>query len=55
MLHGVSFKSPLHQMTQTTCTCLWNDSAAEAELAYALDNRAVGATRNPGIAGEGVE
>ena len=31
----VSFKSPLHQMTQTTGTCLWNDSAAEAELAYA--------------------
>src|SRR6476646_4149374 len=52
MLHGVSFKSPLHQMTQTTGTCLWNDSAAEAELAYAIDHGAVGATCNPVIAVE---
>ena len=44
------FKSPLYQMTQTTPTCLWNDSAAEAELRYALDNGAVGATCNPVIA-----
>src|SRR4030095_14753316 len=55
MLHGVSFKSPLHQMTRTTRTCLWNDSAAEAELAYAIDNGAVGATCNPVIAVEVVK
>jgi len=55
MLHGVSFKSPLHQMTQTTRTCLWNDSAAEAELAYAIENGAVGATCNPVIAVEVVK
>ncbi len=44
------FKSPLYEMTQTTPTCLWNDSASEAELMYAIDNGAVGATCNPVIA-----
>ncbi len=44
------WKSPLYQMTQTTPTCLWNDSASEAELAYAIENGAVGATCNPVIA-----
>jgi transaldolase len=37
-------------MTQTTSTCLWNDSACEAELQYALEHGAVGATCNPVIA-----
>ena len=46
------YKSPLHQMTQTTCTCLWNDSAAQMELAYAIEHGAVGATCNPVIVGE---
>jgi transaldolase len=55
MLHGVSYKSPLHQMTQTTPTCLWNDSAAEAELTYSIDHGAVGATCNPVIAVEVVK
>jgi transaldolase len=50
MLQSLSFKSPLYQMTQTTPTCLWNDSAAEAELAYAIEHGAVGATCNPVIA-----
>jgi transaldolase len=44
------WKSPLYQMTQTTPTSLWNDSAAEPELKYAIDNGAVGATCNPVIA-----
>jgi transaldolase len=44
------WKSPLYQMTQTTPTCLWNDSASESELMYAIDNGAVGATCNPVIA-----
>ena len=43
------YKSPLHQMTQTTCTCLWNDSSSLAELGYAIENGAVGATCNPVI------
>ena len=46
---AVTFKSPLHEMTQTTPTCLWNDSAALAELTYALEHGAVGATCNPVI------
>jgi len=43
------FKSPLHEMTQTMPTCLWNDSASTSELTYAIDNGAVGATCNPVI------
>src|SRR5213596_815890 len=44
-----AFKSPLHEMTQTTPTCLWNDSASPLELAYAIEHGAVGATCNPVI------
>src|SRR3984893_18565391 len=43
------FKSPLHEMTQTTPTCLWNDSASIQELTYSIENGAVGATCNPVI------
>ena len=46
----VTYKSPLHEMTQTTPTMLWNDSADVDELTYAIDNGAVGATCNPVIA-----
>ncbi len=42
--------SPLLQMTQTTQTCLWNDSASIPELIYAMEQGAVGATCNPVIA-----
>ena len=45
-----TYKSPLHQMTQTTPTALWNDSAAIDELTYAIEHGAVGATCNPVIA-----
>src|SRR5215469_4759325 len=44
-----TWKSPLHEMTQTTPTCLWNDSAALEELQYSLAHGAVGATCNPVI------
>lgn len=44
-----TFKSPLHEMTQTTPTCLWNDSASLQELAYSIEHGAVGATCNPVI------
>jgi transaldolase len=44
-----SYKSLLHEMTQTTPTCLWNDSASISELKYSLENGAVGATCNPVI------
>jgi transaldolase len=45
-----SWKSPLHEMTATTATCLWNDSADVDELAFAIEHGAVGATCNPVIA-----
>jgi transaldolase len=47
---GVKYKSPLHQMTQTTPTCLWNDSASVEELSASIKDGAVGATCNPVIA-----
>jgi len=50
MARTVGYKSPLHQMTQTTPTVLWNDSADVDELKYAIENGAVGATCNPVIA-----
>lgn len=43
------YKSVLHQMTQTTPTCLWNDSASIAELTYSIEHGATGATCNPVI------
>jgi transaldolase len=46
---AASYKSPLHQMTQTTPTCLWNDSASVDELKYSIEHGAVGATCNPVI------
>ena len=42
-----TFKSPLHEMTQVTPTCLWNDSASIQELSYSIEHGAVGATCNP--------
>jgi transaldolase len=36
-------------MTQSTPTCLWNDSASVHELSYSIDHGAVGATCNPVI------
>src|ERR1700693_1823151 len=42
-------KSPLYEMTQTTPTCLWNDSASLAELTSSIDHGAVGAPCNPVI------
>ncbi len=46
----LTYKSPLFQMTQTTPTCLWNDSASIEELTYSIEHGAVGATCNPAIA-----
>jgi len=48
--HRITYKSPLHEMTQTTPTCLWNDSASIEELTLSIDDGAVGATCNPVIA-----
>jgi transaldolase len=46
---ATAYKSPLHKMTQTTPTSLWNDSASTEELTYSIENGAVGATCNPVI------
>src|SRR5271155_4660401 len=45
----VSYRSPLHEMTQSTPTCLWNDSSSISELDYSMQHGAVGATCNPVI------
>ncbi len=50
MRTGVTYRSPLHQMTQTTATCLWNDSADLDELRFSIEHGAVGATCNPVLA-----
>src|SRR4029077_17709923 len=44
-----SYKSPMYEMTQSTLTCLWNDSASVQELEYSIEHGAVGATCNPVI------
>jgi transaldolase len=44
--------SPLLRMTQETPTQYWNDSCAVAELAYAVERGATGATSNPSIVHE---
>jgi transaldolase len=46
---ATAFKSPLHKMTQTTPTCLWNDSASIQELTSSMEHGGVGATCNPVI------
>jgi transaldolase len=46
---NTAYKSPLHKMTQTTPTVLWNDSASIEELKYSIEHGAVGATCNPVI------
>jgi transaldolase len=46
----MEYKGRLHQMTQTTRTALWNDSASVQELSSSIElNGAVGATCNPVI------
>ena len=46
-MSDTKYRSALHQMTATTPTCLWNDSASVQELNYAIEHGAVGATCNP--------
>jgi len=49
MANQTAFESPLHRMVMTTGTDFWNDSCSIAELTYAIENGAVGATSNPTI------
>ncbi|MDR1074577.1 MAG: transaldolase, partial [Treponema sp.] len=46
------YKSPLHEMAETTKTQFWNDSCSIPELMYAMEHGAVGATTNPVIVGQ---
>src|SRR3954467_15692936 len=46
----IAGSGPLLEMTRTTPTCLWNDSADLGELGRSLRFGAVGATCNPVIA-----
>jgi transaldolase len=48
----IAAESPLLQMVEETPTDYWNDSCAVAELAYAVERGATGATSNPTIVGE---
>jgi transaldolase len=45
----IASKGPLHEMTQSTPTRLWNDSASIPELTYSIEHGATGATCNPVI------
>lgn len=49
MLLAPTLETPLHKMTRTTPTCLWNDSASVQELRLSIEDGAVGATCNPVI------
>ena len=42
-------ETPLHKMSRTTPTCLWNDSSSVQELQASIADGAVGATCNPVI------
>jgi transaldolase len=46
---ATAYQSPLRQMTQSTPTSLWNDSASIQELTYSIGQGGVGATCNPVI------
>jgi transaldolase len=44
-----TYNGPLHEMSLTTPTRYWNDSCSVAELGYAIERGAIGATSNPVI------
>jgi transaldolase len=48
-MKGESFKSKLHEISQTTPTVLWNDSCSIEELTRSIGHGALGATCNPVI------
>jgi transaldolase len=52
MTTATATDSPLLHMVRGTATDYWNDSCAVAELEYAIERGATGATSNPSIVGE---
>lgn len=55
MVATVAVESPLLRMVRETPTEYWNDSCDVAELAYAIERGATGATSNPSIVLEVLE
>ena len=51
----MTYKSPLHEMSQTTPTQFWNDNCSLTDLDFAIEHGAVGATTNPVIVGQVLE
>ena len=51
----MAYKSPLHEMSQTTPTQFWNDNCSLTDLAFSIEHGAVGATTNPVIVGQVLE
>ena len=51
----MTYKSPLHEMSQTTPTQFWNDNCSLTDLAFSIEHGAVGATTNPVIVGQVLE
>ena len=51
----MSYKSPMHEMSQTTPTQFWNDNCSLTDLAFSIEHGAVGATTNPVIVGQVLE
>jgi len=45
------YKSPLHEMSQTTPTQFWNDNCSVKDIAASMEHGAVGATSNPVLVG----
>ena len=48
-MSDTTYKSPLHETVSAYPTDFWNDSCSVAELEYAIEHGAVGATSNPTI------
>lgn len=46
------YKSPLHEMSETTPTQFWNDDCLPANISFAMEHGGVGATSNPVIVGQ---
>ncbi|MCL2580125.1 MAG: transaldolase family protein [Oscillospiraceae bacterium] len=51
----MTYKSPMHEMSQTTPTQFWNDNCSLTDLAFSIEHGAVGATTNPVIVGQVLE
>lgn len=51
----MAYKSPMHEMAETTPTQFWNDNCSLTDLEFSIGHGAVGATTNPVIVGQVLE